>query len=105
MLFDGIREVPRRYPDIPLAILHLGTTTLPGGMVVTLDEKHGCELVQIVEPRYAVPVHLDDYDVFRFSQAEFDREVAAHGLDDRIRRINRGQTMTFGADREPEVLA
>src|SRR6195952_1875053 len=58
-LFDGIQEISRRYGTVDAAIVHLGGTTLPGGLVVTLDGEQGAELVDLIRPRSVVPVHYD----------------------------------------------
>ncbi|MCA1673682.1 MAG: MBL fold metallo-hydrolase, partial [Actinobacteria bacterium] len=97
LVFDGVREIPQRYPDIPFAVLHLGATTLPGGLLVTMDEQQGCDLLEILAPRQAVPIHLDDYDVFKFSLEKFQREVESRGLADIVRYVEPGQTVSFSS--------
>jgi len=62
-------EIPLRYPDIDLALLHLGGTTLLGVLMVTMDPKQGAEVVRIVKPRAAIPIH-DDYTVFKSALGE-----------------------------------
>ncbi|MGX1298856.1 hypothetical protein RKD35_000344 [Streptomyces albogriseolus] len=46
-------------------MLHLGGTTLPGGLVVTMDAEQGADLLDVIRPYRALPVHHDDYGVFR----------------------------------------
>ncbi len=65
VMFDGLRDIARRCPDIHLAVLHLGGTTLPGGLVVTMDAGQGADLLDVIRPHRALPVHYDDYGVFR----------------------------------------
>jgi L-ascorbate metabolism protein UlaG (beta-lactamase superfamily) len=96
LMYDGVREVARRFPDVDLAVVHLGGTTLPGGLVVTMDGVQGADLLETVRPRRAVPVHVDDYTVFRSPLSAFTDEVARRGMGDRVRVVERGETVTFG---------
>jgi L-ascorbate metabolism protein UlaG (beta-lactamase superfamily) len=96
LMYDGVREVARRFPDVDLAVVHLGGTTLPGGVVVTMDGVQGADLLEAVRPRQAVPVHVDDYTVFRSPLSAFTGEVARRGLGDLVRVVERGETVTFG---------
>jgi L-ascorbate metabolism protein UlaG (beta-lactamase superfamily) len=96
LMFDGISEIARRYPDLDLAVVHLGGTTLPGGLVVTMDGAQGADLLQTVRPRKAVPVHTDDYTVFRSPLSDFTAEVERRGLSDLVHVVGRGETATFG---------
>lgn len=65
LLIDQLKEIPRRFPDIDLALLHLGGTTLLGMLMVTMDAKQGVEVIRLVHPRSAIPIHYDDYTVFK----------------------------------------
>jgi hypothetical protein len=40
LVFDDIKEIPKHYPDINLALLHLGETTVMS-IMVTMDAKEG----------------------------------------------------------------
>ncbi len=93
LLFDGVREIARRFPDIDSCVLHLGGTTLPGGLMVTMDGRQGADLVEIVQPRQAVPVHYDDYGVFKSSLADFQAEMEARGLSHLVSAVARGQSV------------
>jgi L-ascorbate metabolism protein UlaG (beta-lactamase superfamily) len=95
LLVDDLRLIPPRYPSIDVAVLHLGGTTLPGGFVVTMDGREGAELVELVRPRTAVPVHYDDYGVFKSSLADFRAEVERRGLDGVVRYVGRGETTSL----------
>lgn len=93
LLFDELAEIPRRFPDLDAGVVHLGGTTLPGGLVVTLDGRTGADLVQLVDPAVVVPVHHDDYAVFKSPLSEFTAVMAARGLADRVRSVARGETV------------
>jgi L-ascorbate metabolism protein UlaG (beta-lactamase superfamily) len=43
----------------------LGGTRIVGMFKVTMDEKDGVQLMQIIQPHHAIPIHYDDYDVFK----------------------------------------
>lgn len=92
VVFDGIREIARRCGPIDAAVVHLGGTTLPGGAVVTLDGVAGADLVEIVRPHRVLPVHHDDYSVFKSSLADFRSEMERRGLGDTVTYLAPGQT-------------
>ncbi len=98
LVIDALKEIPRRYPDIDLALLHLGGTRVLGVMV-TMDAKQGVELVRIVNPQRAIPIHYNDYDVFTSSLADFQREVEAAGLQQKIHYLKHGETYRFDVSR------
>ncbi|MDA8372424.1 MAG: MBL fold metallo-hydrolase [Nocardiopsaceae bacterium] len=91
LMFDGIKEIPDRFPDIDVALIHLGGTTLPGGVMVTMDGRQGADVVQAVGTPRVSPVHFDDYGVFKSPLGDFTREMSGRGLLDRIRFLRRGQ--------------
>ncbi|MCF6523972.1 MBL fold metallo-hydrolase [Streptomyces sp. JJ36] len=99
LLYDGLREIARRHPDIHLAVLHLGGTTLPGGMVVTMDAVQGAGLLDLLRPRRALPVHYDDYTVFRSPLSDFLTEADRRGLGTCVLRCTPGERVTVTADR------
>jgi L-ascorbate metabolism protein UlaG (beta-lactamase superfamily) len=94
LVIDDLKEIPRRYPDINLALLHLGGTRILG-IMVTMDGKQGVEVMQIVKPKLAIPIHYNDYDVFTSSLSDFQEEVRAAGLEDRVHYLSHGETYTF----------
>ncbi len=97
LLIDDLRQIPARYPHIDAGVLHLGGTTLPGGLVVTMTGEQGAALLDLVRPVVAVPVHYDDYTVFRSPLADFRSAVEARGLQERIRYVARGDTLPLYA--------
>jgi L-ascorbate metabolism protein UlaG (beta-lactamase superfamily) len=94
LVFDDIKEIPIRYSDINLALLHLGGTRVMG-IMVTMDAKEGLEMFNIINPRKAIPIHYNDYDVFKSSLEDFKLEVKKAGLEDRIHFLHHGETYTF----------
>lgn len=95
LFFDGIREIARRWPTMDAAVLHLGGTRLPGGLVVTMDGRQGTDLLEAIRPPRAVPVHYNDYDVFSSPLSEFLDEAERRGLEQRIVPVEHGQTVTL----------
>jgi L-ascorbate metabolism protein UlaG (beta-lactamase superfamily) len=64
---------------------------LPGGLVVTMDARQGTDLLELVRPRVAVPVHYDDYSVFRSPLSAFLAAAGARGLGSLVRVVERGE--------------
>lgn len=95
LMFDGIRQIARRFSDIHLAVLHLGGTKLPGGLLVTMDAAQGADLAETIRPANMVPIHNDDYTVFTSSLDDFRRELDRRGMSDQATYIARGETHTF----------
>lgn len=95
LLVDDLREIPRRYPALDAAVLHLGGTRLPGGLLVTMDEVQGADLVELLQAGTHIPVHYDDYGVFKTPLAAFRSEVSRRGLDRRITYVEPGQTRSL----------
>ena len=94
LIIDDLREIPRRYPDIDVGLLHLGGTRVLG-IMVTMDGKQGVEAMQIVNPEIAIPIHYDDYDVFKSPLSDFQSEIAEAGLEHRVHYLSHGQEYTF----------
>ncbi len=96
LVHDALHEIPRRYPDIHLALLHLGGTRVLGVMV-TMDARQGIEALRITKPHHAVPVHYDDYTVFTSPLADFRAAVDAAGasLSTRVHYVGPGETFRF----------
>ncbi len=94
LLIDDLKEIPRRYPDIHLALLHLGGTRVLG-IMVTMDAQQGVEVMQLVKPRLSIPIHYNDYDVFKSPLSDFQRAVKDAGLENRVHYLSHGDTYTF----------
>lgn len=96
LVYDDIRAIPQRFPNIDLALLHLGGTRILGVVKVTMDGKDGVRMMQLVRPKKAVPIHYNDYDVFKSPLEDFAREVKAAGLEKDVIYLAHGETYTFG---------
>jgi L-ascorbate metabolism protein UlaG (beta-lactamase superfamily) len=99
LIHKELKEIPERYPEIDLALLHLGGTRVLG-IMVTMDDKQGVEMLRIVDPKTAIPIHYNDYTVFKSPLEDFKRAVSKAGLEDRVRYLAHGETHEFEV---PEV--
>lgn len=95
LVYDDLKNIPQRFPGVDLALLHLGGTRILGVFKVTMDGKDGVQLMQIVQPRKAIPIHFNDYDVFKSPLADFAQEVKAAGLEQQVVYLAHGETYTF----------
>jgi L-ascorbate metabolism protein UlaG (beta-lactamase superfamily) len=97
LVYDEIREIPKRFPGIDLALLHLGGTRILG-VLVTMDARQGVEAIRVVMPRQAIPIHNDDYTVFKSPLSDFLAAAERAGLAGKVRAIARGETYAFDLD-------
>ncbi|MDX3098163.1 MBL fold metallo-hydrolase [Streptomyces sp. ME19-03-3] len=94
LMVDALEEIGRRYPNVDLALLHLGGTTLPGGLLATMDGAQGAELAARIRPRLVMPIHYGDYTAMRSPLTEFLSEAGKRGLSERIVHCGHGRTAT-----------
>ena len=97
LVHERLREIPDRCPDLHLALLHLGGTRVLG-VTLTMDGRQGIRALRMLAPRHAVPIHFDDYTVFRSPLDDFRREAADADLDTTIHYLDRGETFRFRAE-------
>jgi L-ascorbate metabolism protein UlaG (beta-lactamase superfamily) len=95
LLYDDIAEIPQRFPDIDLALLHLGGERLLGLVTVSMTGADGVSMMRLIAPRITIPLHLDDYGVYKSPPSEFDAAVRAAGLGDKAVVLQRGQAYGF----------
>ena len=94
LVYDQFKEIPKRYPDIDLALIHLGGTRV-FGVLLTMDGKQGVEAIQLIAPHTAIPIHFNDYTVMKSPIEDFMKEVEAAGLQKKVKYLNHGETYTF----------
>jgi L-ascorbate metabolism protein UlaG (beta-lactamase superfamily) len=94
LMFDKIHEIRARYADLDLALLHLGGTRVLG-ILVTMDGRQGVEMMRAVNPHLSIPIHYDDYTVFKSPRSDFEREVNAARMEPRVQYLHHGETYTF----------
>ncbi|RJL24462.1 MBL fold metallo-hydrolase [Bailinhaonella thermotolerans] len=93
LMYDGVRRIAERYPHIDLALVHLGGTRLLGLLTVTMDAVQGTEWLRAVAPRHTVPIHHDDYTVFKSPLRDFLARAEDQGLAAGIRTLPRGHSL------------
>jgi len=94
LIFDDLKEIPNRFPEIDLALIHLGGTRILGVML-TMDDKQGVEIIQLVRPEKVIPIHYNDYDVFKSPLEDFKRAVEEAGLTEKLIYLSHGETYNF----------
>jgi L-ascorbate metabolism protein UlaG (beta-lactamase superfamily) len=98
VLYDGVREVAGRL-EVDLAVIHLGAVRfgLTGPIRYSMTAHDAVELVGLLRPRTAVPVHYEGWSHFSEGQEGIARELAA-APDDvraRFRMVARGTPVTI----------
>jgi L-ascorbate metabolism protein UlaG (beta-lactamase superfamily) len=89
LLGPHVTEVAERFPGIDLLVLHLGGTRLLG-LTLTMTGEDGAALVAALAPGRAVPIHMDDYGVFRSPPSAFLEAARRVGVADRVTTVARG---------------
>jgi L-ascorbate metabolism protein UlaG (beta-lactamase superfamily) len=87
-----LSEVAERFPDVDVMVEHLGGTRVLG-VLVTMDDRQGTDLVERIRPRSVVPVHYDDYGVFTSPLSNFVAEMRRRGRAALVRTVGRGETV------------
>lgn len=85
-------DVGERLGPLDAMVIHLGGTRALG-LLVTMDGAQGADLVELLRPPLTVPVHYDDYTVFRSPLEDFVRRAA--GLPTTVRTVTRGETVSL----------
>jgi L-ascorbate metabolism protein UlaG (beta-lactamase superfamily) len=96
LIHDDINEIPKRFPGVDLALLHLGGTRVLG-VLVTMDDEQGVEMMRIIQPEKAIPIHYNDYDVFKSPLEDFQRRAEEAGFSDRLIYLTHGESYEFRA--------
>jgi L-ascorbate metabolism protein UlaG (beta-lactamase superfamily) len=86
-----LREIPERLPGIDVMLVHLGGTRVLG-LLLTMDGEQGADLVELIRPPVTLPIHYDDYTVFRSPLRDFEAAVDRRGVEEIVHPIFRGDT-------------
>lgn len=89
---EHVSEIARRQPDIDVAVVHLGGTRVLFH-TVTMDAEQGVDLLRRIRPSRAIPVHHDDYGVFRSPLAAFESLAQQVGFGPVVTPVRRGETV------------
>ena len=92
----ALAEVLTRCGPLDALVPHLGGTKI-GPFLVTMDAQQGADLVELLQPGVTVPVHYDDYGLFKDPLGNVVREVARRRLPGTLRTAVRGQTVSLRA--------
>ena len=95
MVYRDIDEIPRRFPGVDLALLHLGGTRILGIVTVTMDAEEGVKMLKLIAPHRAIPIHYNDYDVFKSPLSDFQKAVQEAGLAEKVSYLKHGETYRF----------
>ena len=94
LMYDELRTIPERFPHIDIALLHLGGTKI-FGVLLTMDGEQGVEAVRLFDADTSIPIHYNDYTVFKSPLAEFRAAVGKAGLEDQVVYLRHGETYRF----------
>lgn len=97
LLIDELKEIPRRFPDIYLGLFHLGGTKILGLLTVTMDAKQGVQAVRLIHPKAAIPIHYNDYTVFKSPLEDFKRAMDEARLPVEMVYLEHGEAYEFEA--------
>jgi L-ascorbate metabolism protein UlaG (beta-lactamase superfamily) len=96
VLYDGVREVAQRL-DVDLAVLHLGAVQFPitGPLRYSMNGREAAELIGLLRPRAAVPVHFEGWSHFRQQESALHQalEAAPDDVRRRLRWLTRGKPL------------
>ena len=94
VMYDGVREVPRRL-RVGTALLHLGGVQFPvtGPLHYTLTAAGAVELIGLLKPHVAIPIHYEGWKHFRQGRDAVEAELARAPEDirERVRWIPIGE--------------
>jgi L-ascorbate metabolism protein UlaG (beta-lactamase superfamily) len=101
VMHDDLARIRDRFPALDLAVIHLGGTRVLG-VLLSMDHRQGVDLIELLEPSVAVPVHYDDYGLFTSPVSNFLVEVRDRRPSARVRLLRRGDTMPMRASVEAD---
>ena len=94
VMYDDLEEIPERYPQIDIALLHLGGTKILG-VLLTMDAEQGVKAVELFDANTSIPIHYNDYEVFQSPLSDFEEAIREAGLEDRVAYVDHGDTYRF----------
>lgn len=94
LVYQPLEEIPKRYPNIDLALIHLGGTKVLG-ILLTMDAEQGIQAIQLIAPRTAIPIHFNDYTVMKSPLSDFVKAAEAAQLKTQIQYLDHGDTYQF----------
>ena len=111
VLYDGVREVAGRL-EVDIALLHLGGVQFPvsGPLRYSMTARDAVELIGLIRPRTAIPVHYEGWKHFKQGRAAIEREFegAPEEIRSRIRWLPIGvatEVAAAGVSSRPAAAA
>lgn len=95
---EHVSRIADRHPDLDTAVVHLGGTKVLFH-TVTMDADQGVDFLRRARPRQAIPVHYDDYTVFKSQLSTFLERAGTAGLRPAITVVERGESVALGPAR------
>jgi L-ascorbate metabolism protein UlaG (beta-lactamase superfamily) len=96
VLYDAVRHIGERL-RVDTAVLHLGGVQFPitGPLRYTMTGQDAVELIEIVRPRQAIPVHYEGWKHFRQGRDAVERafDDAPADVRDRVRCLPIGSSV------------
>jgi L-ascorbate metabolism protein UlaG (beta-lactamase superfamily) len=100
VLYRGVREVADRF-RVDTALLHLGGVRFPitGPVRYTMTARDAVELIRLVRPRTAIPVHYEGWKHFQQGRREIEQELdrAPEDVRHRVRWLPLGAEVEIAA--------
>ncbi|HEY0658225.1 MAG TPA: MBL fold metallo-hydrolase [Pyrinomonadaceae bacterium] len=94
LVYEDLQQIPLRFPDVDLGLFHLGGTRIMGVML-TMDDQQGVEAIKLINPKTAIPIHYNDYDVFKSPLEDFKKAAEEAGLTEKLVYLSHGETHDF----------
>jgi L-ascorbate metabolism protein UlaG (beta-lactamase superfamily) len=100
LLVDELKDIRTQHSGekIDLMLINLGGAILPEPnppFLVSMDASQGLQLLQLVEPDMTIPIHYDDYDIFKSPLKEFKKAVKDAGLEEKVLYLERKEEYRF----------
>jgi L-ascorbate metabolism protein UlaG (beta-lactamase superfamily) len=65
------------------------------GLMLTMDGRQGVEAIKLIRPKKVIPIHYNDYTVFKSPLEDFKQAVEAAGLTEQVIYLLHGETYNF----------
>ncbi|MEV5301572.1 MBL fold metallo-hydrolase [Amycolatopsis methanolica] len=94
IIHDELTGIRRRYPEIDLAVLHLGGARVLG-VRVTMDDRQGGRMLEMMNPTHVVPVHFDGHGKFTSPVSNFLAVAGRRHPATDVRLLTRGESFSL----------
>ena len=94
LLVDALREIPRRHPQIDLALPHLRGTRIMN-ILLTMDAEQGLKAMRLIGASRTIPIHYNDYPVFRSPLSDFKQLALQAGVEEQVAYLAQGESYQF----------